>query len=497
MKIIREKMTAWTMGLMLLLAACSDGSRYVEALPADAALVAAVDVNGMARKAGLLDVEGGTVRTWLKRTLGESLGESEAMLDRLMEDPSGCGLQFTDKVFVFVASGSEYAGALFRVKDVDDLEQFVELLRQQQLCDEVRESDGSSWTLMGGMLAAWSDRAFLIMASPKGEDPARLQRQADRLLRQQEGEGFTATADYARMCETKGEVVTLASLDLFPYQTVLPLTMGLSGDLKLKDVKALAALEFGEGKAVIQIQTQVADKVVQSVLEKQLQVTGPLEGTYLEAFPKKMGAWASFNADGKQLYDFLNENPYVRRLFEHSMIPIDFAAVFGAIHGDVALAMPDPLHSNAFMAYARVTGSGFLQTFEDLKPLLAMTGGQARLINQGEKAYEFRTTDASLIGLPAGPLALWFGVRGDHLYLTNDKRLLDEKVLGLSLANTAWGNRVKGQRFFVAADAAGVWPDAETLTVESADGSNIRVEWVMKDNKTNVLEQLIRRIGLR
>lgn len=45
------------MGLMLLLAACSDGSRYVEALPADAALVAAVDVNGMARKAGLLDVE--------------------------------------------------------------------------------------------------------------------------------------------------------------------------------------------------------------------------------------------------------------------------------------------------------------------------------------------------------------------------------------------------------------------------------------------------------
>ena len=182
------------MGLMLLLAACSDGSRYVEALPADAALVAAVDVNGMARKAGLLDVEGGTVRTWLKRTLGESLGESEAMLDRLMEDPSGCGLQFTDKVFVFVASGSEYAGALFRVKDVDDLEQFVELLRQQQLCDEVRESDGSSWTLMGGMLAAWSDRAFLIMASPKGEDPARLQRQADRLLRQQEGEGFTATA---------------------------------------------------------------------------------------------------------------------------------------------------------------------------------------------------------------------------------------------------------------------------------------------------------------
>ena len=73
-----------------------------------------------------------------------------------------------------------------------------------------------------------------------------------------------------------------------------------------------------------------------------------------------------------------------------------------------------------------------------------MTGGQARLINQGEKAYEFRMTDAFLIGLPAGPLALWFGVRGDHLYLTNDKRLLDEKVLGLSLANTAWGEPGEG-----------------------------------------------------
>lgn len=49
----RYKVIVWIAGISLLLASCSDGSRYVQALPADAALVSSIQLESLVGKSGL------------------------------------------------------------------------------------------------------------------------------------------------------------------------------------------------------------------------------------------------------------------------------------------------------------------------------------------------------------------------------------------------------------------------------------------------------------
>ena len=63
------------------------------------------------------------------------------------------------------------------------------------------------------------------------------------------------------------------------------------------------------------------------------------------------------------------------------------------------------------LIYADVTNKDFLQSFEDLKPLLAMTGGQMQLNSTGKDQYEFRMYRQSI----------WFGVKDNLLYISNNE----------------------------------------------------------------------------
>lgn len=387
------------------------------------------------------------------------------------------------------------AGVLARVSSRSAVADLLEAFHEQQLCGALRESGGCTWTVMGNTLIAYSDIALVAMTPLRQGEAKDLQYQAERLLRQKEGEGFASTPDYQKMMESKGDIVTLASLELLPSEYVTPLTMGVSAELKLKDVKALATLSFENGKAVADIIPVITDGVMNDLLEKQLKACSVLKGHYLDTFSSNTGLWMAMNVDGGQIFSLLNENPTMRRQFKTSMIPLDFAAIFNAVKGDVTIAFPNPLRSRDFIMYADVVNRDFLQTFEALKPLVAMSGGQVKLLNKGQDAYEFRAVDAAMLNLGKGPMALWFGVKDNRFYLTNNDQLVGKKPLGWSLRDTEWGGGVTGKRFFGAVNFAGMTGGLGYLTAESPDGKNIHIEWVMKDKQVNVLQQLVQIVG--
>lgn len=489
------RVIGWMLGICAFLVSCTDSSRYVRALPKDAALVSSVNLESLFVKSGLQDGRGEMLVAKLKSALGSGLEGSRQLVDRILQDPSASGLDLSDKLYFFVGAHSASTGILVRIADEGKLQDLLDALSGQQVCEVPRESDGCTWTTAGRVLVAYSDVALLIMAHPQGGNPEDLQHQAAMLLRQGDEEGFIASPDYEKMHAAQGDIVTLSSLNMLPQKYVAPLTMGVSAELKLQDVKALAVVDFREGKAVMDIQTLTTDKVIASQTRKLLESSGGIKGAYLDRFPANTGLWTASNIDGKLIYALLNENPTISRQFQHSMIPLDFQAVFEAVKGDVVLAMPDPLRSRAFIAYADVANRDFLQTFEDLKPLLAMTGGQMQLLSQGTDAYEFRMVDASALGLGAGPAAFWFGVEDGHLYITNDRDLVGKKVLGLSLRDAKWGSHVEGKRIFAALNLASAVKGAAYLTVESPDGLNVHLELVMENKEVNVLQQLLRTAG--
>lgn len=500
-----NRLSWFVAGCMLAFAlpSCTDSSEYANALPDDAAAVVSVNLEQMVRKSG---ADGRTAASLAEALKGEFKG-ADGLVDRIADDPSESGLDFTDKVYFFASPQGGMTGMLVRVSDSGKLEKLLDVLRGQQICAEPVESDGCTWTTAGWALVAYTDAAFMIVADPAGTEPAAMQHRVSMLLRQKCGEGFAADGNFGRLADAGEDVAAVLSLDLLPREYVAPLTMGVSADLKLNDVKCFATLDFGKGKTVLEAESLTTDELMKGLMEKQRKACGPVKGAYLDLFPSGTGLWMTGNVDGGKVFDLLCENPTVRRQFENSMMPIDFRLIFNSIKGDMALAVPD-LSGGAFIAYADVTDSGFLRTFEELKPLLSLTGGTMTLTNRSAEEYEFRMADASVMNLQPGAASFWFGVKDGRFYVTNDHSLIDRRVPGLTLRDCEWGGRVEGKLFYMAVnvpDLSGMpgMPRAlpflrlsDYITVETADGKKVRMEMVAKNRDANVLRQLLESSGL-
>lgn len=493
-----------------LLAACGGKHDYRNAIPAKSAAVVSIDINSMSVKCGLSgDNTNQKLLTRLEKLVKSGLTGSEALVERIFNDAAESGLGLKDKIYFFAGEQAKMGGLIVKVTDAGKLEDVLEALKKQQVCTAVKETDGCKWTVIGNWLLAYNDGAMILVADNKGSNPQSLMRQASMWLRQKEGEGFSASDDFKSIEQKKGDIVVWSSLEVLPQEVVYPLTMGVSAELRLKDVKAVSTIDFVAGKTVVDVEMMVADKVMNNILDKKQQVTSTVKGGYLDMFPSATPFWATANIKGGEFYDFICGNPSVRRYFEKSMIPLDFRSIFSAINGDVALAMSGQ-QGKEFIAYADVENDGFLESFEKLKPLAALSGGQVLLRNYGDKGYEFKTTDGSLVGLPQGYVELWIGVKDGKLYVTNKESLIDRRVLGLSLRNSKWGDRVEGQRFFMVTDLTSLnnildlknlkgamssilvfFDGLDYLTVESADGNDVHVEILMKDKNRNPLAALL------
>lgn len=496
--------------LAILMAACGNAPDYRNAIPAKSAAVVAVDLNSMSEKMGLSGEKADkALLDKLENMVKSGLTGSDALIERIFDDGSESGLALKNKVYLFAGEQAKMGGLLIKVTDRSKLEELLEVLKKQQLCSDVKESDGCRWAILGEWLLAYNKGAFVLVADNKGSNPESLVRQASMWLRQKEGEGFSATEDFKSIESKNGDVVMWTSLELLPQEAVYPLTMGVSAELKLKDVKALSVVDFQNGKTVIDIETMIADKVMKDILDKKQQVTSNIKGSYLDLFPSNTPFWATANIKGGEFYNFLCENPAMRRYFESSMIPLDFRSIFSSISGDVALAMSGP-EGKEFIAYADVNSDSFMNSFERLKAMAAMSGGQVVLKNYADKAYGFKTIDGGLVGLSSGPKSLWIGVKDGRFYITNKESLIDRRVLGLSLRNCKWGDRVVGQRFFMVSDLSSLnrlfdlkhlegtmasvlafFGGLDYLTVETGDGNNVHIEILMKDNNKNPLATLL------
>ena len=260
--------------LAFIMSACDKGSDYRNAIPSKSAAVVAVDLNSMSEKMGLSGEKvDRPLLDKLENMVKSGLTGSDALIEKIFDDGTESGLGLKDKIYLFAGEQAKMGGLLVKVTDRDKLEELLDVLKKQQLCSSVKEADGCRWAIVGDWLLAYSKSAFILVADNKGSDPESLVRQASMWLRQKDGEGFSASEDFTSIESKDGDIVMWTSLELLPQEAVYPLTMGVSAELKLKDVKALSVVDFQQGKTVVDIETMIADKVMKNILEKKQQVT--------------------------------------------------------------------------------------------------------------------------------------------------------------------------------------------------------------------------------
>ena len=161
-----------------------------------------------------------------------------------------------------------------------------------------------------------------------------------------------------------------------------------------------------------------------------------------------------------------------------------------------------------YLLYADVTNNDFLKTFEDLRPLLALTGGQITLDKLGESEFLMRTYYGNF----------WFGVKNKRLYVTNNQTWAEEagRTYGASLAVKPWAVEAKENRLFASANLSKLGEvmnnyrysptgnkqtdmalrmmmnHFECLNVGMPDWRKAEMELVLKDKNTNLLQLIVK-----
>lgn len=495
------------LAVIVLLASCSPKSEYTNAIPKDAALVMSFDFKTMAEKSGINGKEGEKVVAKLTDALKSGLeGEAYKTAEKIIRQPSESGLSFTDKVYLFITPHSNAFALLAKVDSEGKVKDLLEALEKEQICTGLKSESGCTWTQMGDALCAFNSGTFLLMGSNMGDAPS-LKGTLLALMRQDAENSYVKTKDFAKLDAAKGEIATVVNMSFIPNDITMQMRMGMPADLKLEDIKYLLSATFEKGKVVVDMEALIENKDLIALYEKQSEASAPIKGTYMEYFPANTLVWGCGNINGKGIYDLLCENPTIRQSLESPMLPVDIEGIFSSIQGDVAVGYSSLLN-NDLLVYADVTNKDFLQSFEDLRPLLALTGGQMQLLSTGKDQYEFRMYRQSI----------WFGVKDNMFYISNNEKLADEagRRYGVSLQNTPWAGEVTKNRLFMAFNAAqlakdlkdnprlayGLGGDAavfnailapcEYIDVMAPDWKEAQMNIVMKDKEINVLQLIVR-----
>ena len=496
---IKKLLRTGMLAALLLLAACSPQTEYTHAIPKNASVVMGMELDEMATKAGLNGATGEKVVAKLKTLVKGGLqGDAAQLAERIIEHPAESGLSFDDKVYLFATPHTEAIAVLAKVTDEGKVETLLEAFEKESLATPLREESGCRWTQMGGALCAFNNGTFLLLQPSRG-DAAGMKGTLLSLMRQEQGEGFSALPEFAKVKAEGNDMASVINLSAVPYEWTTPLRMGLSSNLRLEDIKYFVAANFEQGRVVVNSESLIQNPMVLSFFDAMDKVMQPIGGKYLDFYPGNTLLWAGGNIQGKTLYQMLCQNPTIKQVLDNPLLPVDVEYIFSSIEGDFSIGFDN----QNYLLYADVTNSGFLKTFEDLRPLLALTGGQITLDNVGKDEYLMRTYYGNF----------WFGVKNNRLYVTNNGTWAEEtgRTYGASLAVKPWASEVKDNRLLASLNMAEMANMRITLTGNaSVDGAiqlvksqcnylnasmtdwrHGKAELVLKDKDMNLLQWLV------
>ena len=432
---------------ILFLVSCSPKTEYTHALPKNASIVVGMELDQMANKAGLNGSEGEKVVKKLKTLMKGGLqGDAAQLAERIIDQPSESGLSFDDKVYLFATPHAEALAILAKVTDEGKLETLMNVLQKESIATPLREESGCRWTQVGGALCAFNNGTFLLLQPSKG-DASGMKGTLLSLMRQKEGEGFASLPEFTKIEAPGNDIASVVNLSAVPYELTTPLRMGLSADIRLEDIKYFVSANFEPGKVVMNSESLISNPKILGFFDTMDKVIQPIQGKYLDYYQGNTLLWASGRIDGKELYRMLCQNPTIKQMLDNPLLPVDVEYIFSSVQGDFAVGR-STLYTNNYLLYADVTNSDFLKTFEDLRPMLALTGGQIVLDNVGTDEYVMRTYEGNY----------YFGVKNNRLYVTNNRSFAEEagRTYGASMGVKPWSAEVKQNRLYASVNLSAI-----------------------------------------
>lgn len=492
--------------LIVFLTACSKTSEYTNVIPADASVVASINLKSLASKAGLNDKENETAKQKVLEALKSGMNAATfQQLEKVMKNPSESGIDIESPFYVFSSSSFPYPTVVGKVSNEDNLHASLDMMAKEQICQPISEADGYSFTTMTGSLLAFNNSTVMIVTVNGTSQTEKAKKGITDLMKQTADNSIVKCGAFQKMEQQKSDVNFFASMKTIPATYRSQASMGLPAEVKPEDITLVGGLNFEKGKIALKSENYTENDAVKALLKKQMESFGKTNGTFAKYFPASTLMFFNVGVKGEGLYNLLSENKEFRNTISIAKAD-EVKELFGSFNGDISAGLINVTRNIAptFMLYADVKNGNALEALYKNKQSLGMKRGED-IIQLGKDEYVYKTKGMNI----------FFGIKDKQMYATNDELLYKNvgKAADKSIKDAPYASDMKGKNIFVAINAdaildltvvkmvAGFGGQEVKTYIElankvsylsmSSEGEISEIDLCLKDKDVNALKQIV------
>ncbi|WP_336617965.1 DUF4836 family protein [Bacteroides acidifaciens] len=492
--------------LIVFLTACSKTSEYTNVIPADASVVASINLKSLASKAGLNDKENETAKQKVLEALKSGMNAATfQQLEKVMKNPSESGIDIESPFYVFSSSSFPYPAIVGKVSNEDNLHTSLDVMTKEQICQAVSEADGYSFTTMNGILLAFNNSTVMIVTVNGTSQTDKAKKGITDLMKQTADNSIVKSGAFQKMEKQKSDINFLASMEAIPATYRNQISMGLPTEVKTEDITLVGGLNFEKGKIALKTENYTENEAVKALIKKQMESFGKANNTFVKYFPSSTLMFFNVGVKGEGLYNLLSENKEFRHTVSIAKAD-EVKELFGSFNGDISAGLINVTRNIAptFMLYADVKNGNALEALYKNKQSLGMKRGED-IIQLGKDEYVYK----------AKGMNIFFGIKDKQMYATNDELLYKNvgKAADKSIKDAPYASDMKGKNIFVAINAdaildltvvkmvAGFGGQEVKTYIElankvsylsmSSEGEISEIDLCLKDKDVNALKQIV------
>lgn len=395
---LKNKLSVCFLTMLVALFSSCSGSDYLNAIPSGSIALVSLDMQKMAGDSAVADKAG--------------ILKSVLHVDDVLE----CGIDVSEKVFLFEAADGNL-GLCAKVADKGDLEDWLNKLSRQGICQKVSERKDCHFTVLNGSwLVGFSGKALMVMGPVVPEAQAELQRKMIKYLGAGEEAGIKGTPMFDKLDSISAStpMAMVAQAQALPEMFVAPFVLGAPRGSDASQVVIAAGMTIEKGMLHIKGETFSFDKDVNAALRQAAKVYRPIKGSYVKAMPDDALAGIFMNVDGKGFLPLLQGNKSLQTLLMGMNAAVDMDNIIRSVDGDMAIIVPSFSDGNVrLMMSAQVAHASWLADVDYWKQSCPKGG---KIVNWGKNAYCYTN----------GKTAFYFGVTDDSQFFCGSDQLLAE-----------------------------------------------------------------------
>lgn len=495
--------------VVALVSACSEKKfEYTNVIPANASTVVSINLKSLADKAGLNDKENKEAKQKLTDAMKSGMNAATfQQVEMIMKDPKKSGIDVSEPLYVF-NTATFPTTIIAKVSNEDDLHALLETLEKEKVCQPLTSGDGFQFTQMGNQVLIAYTPSVLILANYSGTTQLeKIKQDIPALLKQTNENSIASSTAFKKMQKMGGDINAMFSpASLMGSYANMIKASDMPYNIDLKDLQMLGSLSFDKGKISMKYENFTENPELQALFDKQKKATRPIENTFLKYFPKSTLMYLSMGINGEEFYNMLLENEQFQKNFSIAKAN-EVKELFGTFQKDISAGLINFTMNNAptFLMYASVKSAAPVQLLYEKKNELGLKGGDD-ILKLGENEYVYKSK----------VLNLFFGVRNNSLYATNDELLYKsiDKAVDPSIKDTEFASNIKGKNsaFVINAEAILALPIVKMLSeyggtqyatafalvdkiayIEAVGDPNNNADMViqLKDKNVNALKQIV------